>query len=140
MPICGLTQTNTLLYSKPHASITSKATRRWALVVHSHSVASSAAIASTGNAFSRTYAANAPTDASMTSLSGNRMVYSVTPVINITSALPAITDAVSIDGAPNRVEIHGPGVGFFGDPEEGGSLFADNKVDTDEVLRNVLYQ
>jgi len=39
---------------------------------------------STGNAFSRTYAANAPTDASMTSLSGNRMVYSVTPVINIT--------------------------------------------------------
>lgn len=40
--------------------------------------------ASTGNAFSRTYAANAPTDASMTSLSGNRMVYSVTPVINIT--------------------------------------------------------
>ncbi len=40
--------------------------------------------ASTGNAFSRTYAANAPTDASMTSLSGNRMVYSVTPMINIT--------------------------------------------------------
>jgi hypothetical protein len=40
--------------------------------------------ASTGNAFSRTYAANAPTDASMTSISGNRMVYSVTPVINIT--------------------------------------------------------
>ncbi|WP_411877758.1 MBG domain-containing protein [Polaromonas sp. YR568] len=40
--------------------------------------------ASTGNAFSRTYAANAPTDASMTSLSGNRMVYSVTPVITIT--------------------------------------------------------
>ncbi|EJL80332.1 filamentous hemagglutinin family N-terminal domain containing protein [Polaromonas sp. CF318] len=40
--------------------------------------------ASTGNAFSRTYAANAPTDASMTSISGNRMVYSVTPVINVT--------------------------------------------------------
>ncbi|SFU51965.1 filamentous hemagglutinin family N-terminal domain-containing protein [Polaromonas sp. YR568] len=40
--------------------------------------------ASTGNAFSRTYAANAPTDASMTSITGNRMVYSVTPVINIT--------------------------------------------------------
>jgi filamentous hemagglutinin family protein len=40
--------------------------------------------ASTGNAFSRTYAANAPTDASMTSLSGNRMVYSVTPVLTIT--------------------------------------------------------
>jgi filamentous hemagglutinin family protein len=40
--------------------------------------------ASTGNAFSRSYAANAPTDASMTSISGNRMVYSVTPVINIT--------------------------------------------------------
>jgi type IV secretory pathway VirJ component len=40
--------------------------------------------ASTGNAFSRTYAANAPTDASMTSISGNRMVYSVTPVLNIT--------------------------------------------------------
>ncbi|WP_457280513.1 two-partner secretion domain-containing protein [Polaromonas sp. P5_D5] len=41
-------------------------------------------LASTGNAFSRTYAANAPTDASMTSLSGNRMVYSVTPVLTIT--------------------------------------------------------
>ncbi|CAN7228793.1 two-partner secretion domain-containing protein [Polaromonas sp. LjRoot131] len=40
--------------------------------------------ASTGNAFSRTYGANAPSDASMTSLSGNRMVYSVTPMINIT--------------------------------------------------------
>jgi hypothetical protein len=40
--------------------------------------------ASTGNAFSRTYAANAPTDASMTSITGNRMVYSVTPVISIT--------------------------------------------------------
>ncbi|WP_431095962.1 MBG domain-containing protein [Polaromonas aquatica] len=41
-------------------------------------------ITSTGNAFSRTYAANAPTDASMTSLSGNRMVYSVTPLLTIT--------------------------------------------------------
>lgn len=60
--------------------------------------------ASTGNAFSRSYAANAPTDASMTSLSGNRMVYSVTPVINITgdnqakvygAADPALTYTVN---------------------------------------------
>ncbi len=42
------------------------------------------AMVSTGNAFGRTYAVNAPADASMTSLSGNRMVYSVTPVITIT--------------------------------------------------------
>jgi len=39
--------------------------------------------ASTGNAFGRSYAANAPSDASMTSLSGNRMVYSITPVLNV---------------------------------------------------------
>ncbi len=39
---------------------------------------------SPGNAFGRTYAANAPTDASMTSILGNRMVYSITPIITIT--------------------------------------------------------
>ena len=32
------------------------------------------------------------------------------------------------------VEIHGEGVGFFGDPEEGGRLFADNKLEPVEEL------
>jgi hypothetical protein len=40
-------------------------------------------MASTGNAFGRTYAANAPSDASMTSLTGNRFVYSVVPTLNV---------------------------------------------------------
>ncbi len=40
-------------------------------------------MASTGNAFGRSYAANAPSDASMTSLTGNRFVYSVVPTLNV---------------------------------------------------------
>ncbi|MCZ8257866.1 MAG: MBG domain-containing protein, partial [Polaromonas sp.] len=40
-------------------------------------------LVSTGNAFGRTYAANAPTDASMTSITGNRFVYSVVPTLNV---------------------------------------------------------
>lgn len=32
------------------------------------------------------------------------------------------------------VEIHGAGISFFGDPEEGGRLYADNKIDPVEVL------
>jgi len=40
-------------------------------------------LVSTGNAFGRTYAANAPTHASMTSLTGNRFVYSVVPTLNV---------------------------------------------------------
>jgi len=32
------------------------------------------------------------------------------------------------------VEIHSPGVSFFGDPEEGGHLFADNKTEPVEQL------
>ena len=32
------------------------------------------------------------------------------------------------------VEIHAPGISFFGDPEEGGQLFADNKVEPVETL------
>jgi predicted dehydrogenase len=32
------------------------------------------------------------------------------------------------------VEIHGAGISFFGDPEEGGRLYADNKTDPVEVL------
>ena len=32
------------------------------------------------------------------------------------------------------VEIHSPGISFFGDPEEGGQLFADNKLDPIEAL------
>jgi len=32
------------------------------------------------------------------------------------------------------VEIHSPGVTFFGDPEEGGRLFADNQLDPVETL------
>ena len=35
-----------------------------------------------------------------------------TPTIALTSQLPAIGDAVVIDGGPNRVEIRGPGNGF----------------------------
>ncbi|MFS2036163.1 beta strand repeat-containing protein [Polaromonas sp. CT11-55] len=40
-------------------------------------------LVSTGNAFGRSFAANAPTDASMTSLTGNRFVYSVVPTLNV---------------------------------------------------------
>lgn len=32
------------------------------------------------------------------------------------------------------VEIHGPGISFYGDPEEGGRLYADNKLEPIEVL------
>ena len=32
------------------------------------------------------------------------------------------------------VEIHAPGISFFGDPEEGGTLYADNKLDPIEEL------
>ena len=32
------------------------------------------------------------------------------------------------------VEIHGEGIGFFGDPEEGGQLFADNQLEPIERL------
>ena len=32
------------------------------------------------------------------------------------------------------VEIHAPGISFFGDPEEGGRLYADNKLDPIEAL------
>lgn len=32
------------------------------------------------------------------------------------------------------VEVHAPGVSFFGDPEEGGKLYADNKIDPVETL------
>ena len=38
---------------------------------------------SPGNAFNRSYAANGPADASMTSIAGNRFVYSVQPTINV---------------------------------------------------------
>lgn len=38
---------------------------------------------SPGNAFNRTFTANAPTDASMTSIAGNRLVYSMQPTLNI---------------------------------------------------------
>ena len=27
------------------------------------------------------------------------------------------------------VEAHGPGISFFGDPEEGGTIFADGKIE-----------
>ena len=37
------------------------------------------------------------------------------------------------------VEIHSPGISFFGDPEEGGQLYADNKTDPiDELDPTVL--
>jgi len=32
------------------------------------------------------------------------------------------------------VEVHAPGISFFGDPEEGGRIFADNQLDPVEVL------
>ena len=32
------------------------------------------------------------------------------------------------------VEIHSPGISFFGDPEEGGQLFADNRTDPVQEL------
>jgi len=32
------------------------------------------------------------------------------------------------------VEIHAPGISFFGDPEEGGTLYADNKLDPVEEM------
>lgn len=32
------------------------------------------------------------------------------------------------------VEIHAPGISFFGDPEEGGKLFADNKLEPVQTL------
>jgi predicted dehydrogenase len=32
------------------------------------------------------------------------------------------------------VEVHAPGVSFFGDPEEGGRLFADNRLEPIETL------
>lgn len=32
------------------------------------------------------------------------------------------------------VEVHAPGISFFGDPEEGGRVFADNKLEPVEVL------
>jgi predicted dehydrogenase len=32
------------------------------------------------------------------------------------------------------VEIHAPGISFFGDPEEGGKLYADNKLEPLERL------
>jgi predicted dehydrogenase len=32
------------------------------------------------------------------------------------------------------VEVHAPGVSFFGDPEEGGKLYADNKTEPKEEL------
>jgi predicted dehydrogenase len=32
------------------------------------------------------------------------------------------------------VEIHAPGISFFGDPEEGGKLFADNKLEPAQTL------
>ncbi|MDB5244072.1 MAG: filamentous hemagglutinin N-terminal protein [Spirosoma sp.] len=41
------------------------------------------AMVSTGNAFNRSFAANGPADASMTSLAGNRFVYSVQPTLNV---------------------------------------------------------
>ena len=37
------------------------------------------------------------------------------------------------------VEIHAPGISFFGDPEEGGQLYADNKTEPiDELAPSVL--
>jgi hypothetical protein len=38
---------------------------------------------SPGNAFNRSYAANGPADPSMTSIAGNRFVYSVQPTLNV---------------------------------------------------------
>lgn len=32
------------------------------------------------------------------------------------------------------VEVHAPGISFFGDPEEGGQLYADNKTEPIDVL------
>ena len=32
------------------------------------------------------------------------------------------------------VEIHSPGISFFGNPEEGGQLFADNRTDPVQEL------
>ena len=32
------------------------------------------------------------------------------------------------------VEVHAPGISFFGDPEEGGQVFADNKSEPVEIL------
>ena len=37
------------------------------------------------------------------------------------------------------VEVHAPGISFFGDPEEGGQLYADNKTEPiDELVPTVL--
>ena len=37
------------------------------------------------------------------------------------------------------VEVHSPGISFFGDPEEGGQLYADNKTELiDELVPSVL--
>ena len=37
------------------------------------------------------------------------------------------------------VEVHSPGISFFGDPEEGGQLYADNKTEPiDELVPSVL--
>ncbi|CAN7228693.1 two-partner secretion domain-containing protein [Polaromonas sp. LjRoot131] len=61
-------------------------------------------LVSTGNAFGRTYAANAPSHGSMTSLTGNRFVYSFVPTLNVSGdnqskayggADPALTYTVS---------------------------------------------
>jgi filamentous hemagglutinin family protein len=41
------------------------------------------AMVSPGNAFNRSFSANGPADASMTSLTGNRFVYSVQPTLNV---------------------------------------------------------
>lgn len=41
------------------------------------------AFSSPGNAFGRTYAANPPSDTSISSLSGNRMIYSIVPTITV---------------------------------------------------------
>ena len=44
----SFTHVSSVLCSKPQASATSKATRRWAFVVHSHKIAFSSAISATG--------------------------------------------------------------------------------------------
>src|SRR5713226_4689178 len=48
VPIRSFTHVSRVRYWKPQASTTSKATRRWALVVHNHKMAFSSAISATG--------------------------------------------------------------------------------------------
>lgn len=53
-----------------------------------------------------------------------------TPVINVATALPNITGPIEINGAPNRVELRGPG--------SGSGLFVSGAGTSGSVIRNLV--